>query len=686
MTNPFLSKFNTPFNSIPFDKLKVEHFLPAIEEGINQGLSEIDLIIQNTESPTFENTIEALEKVGSLLDLVSTTFYNLNSAETSKDMQVLAKEISPKLSDYSNDIILNDHLFKRIELVYEEKEKLVLSPEQITLLEKTYKSFKRNGSKLNADEKEQLRAIDKELSQLTLAFSENVLTENNSYELVITNRNDLSGLPEGIIEAAKITAKEKGKENAWVFTLDFPSYGPFMMYSDNRPLKEQLFKAYGSKAFKNNEYDNQIIIKRIVELRHSRAVLLGYKSHADFVLEERMAEFPTKVRSFLQNLLDYALPSAKEELKELTNYSKLLGGPDELKKWDVPYYSEKLKKEKFSIDDELLRPYFKLENVIEGVFTSAKKLYGLSFIKRSDIPIYHKDVTTYEVKNENNEFVALFYADFFPRAGKRQGAWMTSYINQKIENGNNIRPHVSIVCNFTKPTESKPSLLTFNEVTTLFHEFGHALHGMCANGQYGSITGTNVYWDFVELPSQIMENWCYEKECLDLFAKHYETGNSIPSEYIQKIIDSSNFQSGLATIRQIGLATLDMAWHSQEPSSDKSVKEFEQQVITKTDLISPVSETCTSCSFSHIFSGGYSSGYYSYKWAEVLDADAFEAFKEKGIFNKEVAHAFYKNILSAGGSEHPAILYKRFRGRDADPKALLRRAGLVEKTMIKTCN
>jgi peptidyl-dipeptidase Dcp len=373
------------------------------------------------------------------------------------------------------------------------------------------------------------------------------------------------------------------------------------------------------------------------------------------------------------------LPFAKEELEELKSYIKANNGPEDLKKWDIPYYAEKLKKEKFAIDDELLRPYFKLENVIAGVFETAKKLYGLTFVQRNDIPLYHKDVTTYEVKNAKGEFLAVFYADFFPRAGKRQGAWMTSFVNQKMENGVNVRPHVSIVCNFTKPTESKPSLLSFDEVTTLFHEFGHALHGMCANGQYGSISGTSVYWDFVELPSQILENWCYEKECLDLFAKHYETGEAIPADYIQKIVDSSNFQSGLATIRQIGLATLDMAWHSQNPKDITNVKDFEMSVTSKTDLMPSVPETCTSCSFSHIFPGGYSSGYYSYKWAEVIDADAFEAFKEKGIFNQEVATAFYKNILSAGGSEHPSILYKRFRGREADPKALLRRSGLIKE-------
>lgn len=677
MNNPFFTEFNTPFNTIPFDKIKEEHYLPAIEEGIKQGKADVDAIVNNPEAPTFSNTIEALEKSGELVDLVSTTFFNLNSAETNKEIQALAKEISPKLTDYSNDIKLNEDLFKRVEAVYFTKKDLNLNPEQTTLLENTYKGFVRNGAKLNAEQKEKLRELDKELSNLTLTFGEHVLAENNAFEMVISNAADLKGLPESTIEAARITAKEKGKENAWVFTLDFPSYGPFMTYSENRELKEQLFKAYGSKAFKGNKYDNQEIVKRISNLRHERANLLGYESHAAFVLQERMAESPDKVKKFLNDILDSALPFAQKELEELKQYSKKLNGPEDLKKWDVSYYAEKLKKEKFAIDDELLRPYFKLENVIQGVFETAQKLYGLSFVQRNDIPVYHKDVTTYEVKNGAGEFMAVFYTDYFPRSGKRQGAWMTSYKNQKTVNGINHRPHVSIVCNFTKPTESKPSLLTFNEVTTLFHEFGHALHGMCANGQYGSLTGTSVYWDFVELPSQIFENWCYEKECLDLFAKHYETGEKIPEDYIKRIKDSANFQSGLATIRQIGFGLLDMAWHAQKTNGLANIKEFEMSAIAKTDLLPPVAETCTSCSFSHIFPGGYSSGYYSYKWAEVLEADVFEAFKEKGVFNKEVANSFLKNILSAGGSEHPAILYRRFRGRDADPKALLRKAGLV---------
>ncbi len=676
--NPFLDKIITPFNTFPFNKITIEHYLPALKKGISIGKKEVEAIVQNAEVPTFENTIEALEKSGSLADAVSTVFFNMNSAETNDAIQALAQEISPLLTEYANDILLNEGLYKRIEAVYNNLADFNLGPEQKTLLEKTYKSFVRNGARLDAKQKEQLRAIDKEMSQLALTFGENVLAESNAYELVITDKADLAGLPEGVIEAAAIVAKDKGHDGQWIFTLDYPSYIPFITYADNRILREQIFKAFASKAFKGNERDNQFNVKRIAQLRHDRAELLGYTSHAAFVLEERMAESPSNVFTFLDNLFENALPFAKEELAELTIFAKSKGGPDALKRWDVPYYSEKLKKEKFSIDDELLKPYFKLEYVINGVFDTASKLYGLTFEKRTDIPVYHEDVITYEVKDAAGKHLAVFYADFFPRPGKRQGAWMTSYKDQKMDNGTDQRPHVSIVCNFTKPTASKPSLLTFNEVTTLFHEFGHALHGMLARGRYASLSGTHVFWDFVELPSQILENWCYEKECLDSFAKHYETGDSIPEEYIQKIKASANFHSGLATIRQVGLGYLDMAWHRKDPGTITSVKEFEMQTTSKTDLFPPVEESSTSCAFSHIFQGGYSSGYYSYKWAEVLDADAFEAFKEKGIFNKTVADAFLKNVLSAGGSEHPAILYRRFRGRDADPKALLRRAGLMK--------
>ncbi len=678
MNNPFLTKNTAPHETFPFEQLKNEHYLPALEAGIQQGKEDIEAITSNPAVANFENTIAALDNSGEILELLSNIFFNLHEAETSEELQDLATEISPKLTEFGNDIMLNEALFQRVEAVYLNKANENLTVEQTTLLDKTYKGFVRNGSKLNDTDKEKLREIDKELATTTLLFGQNVLAESNEYKLVITDASLLSGLPEGVIEAAALTAKEKGHDNAWVFTLDYPSYIPFVTYSDQRKLREEMFLAFGSKAFKGNERDNSAIIKKIALLRHQRANLLGYASHADFVLEERMAKNPTTVFAFLEDILVNALPFAKEELAELTAYSKSIGGPDELKRWDVAFYAEKLKKEKFSIDDELLKPYFKLENVIDGVFITAQKLYGLSFKQSNDIEVYHKDVTAYEVTNEAGEYVSMLYMDFFPRAGKRQGAWMTVFKNQKRINGVDVRPHISIVCNFTKPTASKPSLLTFNEVTTLFHEFGHALHGMCANGTYGSITGTSVYWDFVELPSQVLENWCYEKECLDLFAKHYETGAAIPEEYIQKITESANFQSGLATIRQIGLGRLDMAWHSADPSNIGDVKAFELNATAATDLYHAVKETSTSCSFSHIFQGGYSSGYYSYKWAEVIDADAFEAFKEKGIFNKEVAKSFHDNVLAAGGSEHPSILYRRFRGRDADPKALLRREGLIK--------
>ncbi|MBP6458998.1 MAG: M3 family metallopeptidase [Crocinitomicaceae bacterium] len=676
--NPFLNTLETPFETFPFEKLNAEHYLPALEEGIKQGKADIDIIVNNTQAPNFDNTIAALDNSGKLLDTVSNIFFNLHEAETNEALQNLAKEISPKLTEFGNDIMLNEVLFKRVETVYLNRSTENLTAEQTTLLEKTYKSFVRNGSKLNDDAKAKLREIDTTLATTCLTFGEHVLAESNDYQLVINDKSLLSGLPEGTVEAAKLTAKEKGLDDAWVFTLDYPSYIPFVTYSDQRKLREEIFLAFGSKAFKANERNNSEVIKKIALLRHQRANLLGYASHADFVLEERMAKNPTTVLTFLDEILIHALPAAKEELTELEAFSQSIGGPVKLERWDVPYYAEKLKKEKFAIDDELLKPYFKLENVIDGVFQTAGKLYNLTFELNNSIEKYHPEVMTYEVKNTSNEHVAVLYMDFFPRAGKRQGAWMTSFRNQKIENGKNVRPHISIVCNFTKPTENKPSLLTFNEVTTLFHEFGHALHGMCANGTYGSITGTSVYWDFVELPSQILENWCYEKECLDLFAKHYETGEAIPEEYIQKIVDSANFQSGLAAIRQIGLGKLDMAWHKADPSGITDIKQFELDTTAQTDLYPTVKETSTSCSFSHIFQGGYSSGYYSYKWAEVIDADAFEAFKEKGIFNQEVAQSFYKNILSAGGSEHPSILYRRFRGRDADPKALLRREGLIK--------
>ena len=675
--NPLLAPFDTPFNTAPFSKIKEEHYLPAIREAIKLAKEEIEVIKSNSEAPSFENTIEALETVGGLLNKVSDIFFNINSAETNDEIQKLAQEISPLLSAYSNDILLDDELFARVKAVYDLKDGLTTTNEGSTLLDKTYKGFVRNGALLENNNKERLREIDKTLAQLSLKFGEHVLAETNAYALVLDNEADLQGLPESFVETAAQTAKEKGHEGKWVITLDHPSYGPFMTYADNRALREKLFLAFSRRAFEKNKNDNRDIVLEMVGLRKERANLLGYKTHADFVLERRMAESPDKVFDFLNNLLSQALPVAREELQELTAYAQQNGGPDPLQRWDFAYYAEKLKKEKFSIEDELLKPYFKLENVVEGVFQVANRLYGLNFEERNDIDKYHPDVTTYEVTNEHGEHVAIFYADFFPRPGKRNGAWMTSYQGQCKSSVKNQRPHASIVCNFTKPTSSKPSLLTFNEVTTLFHEFGHALHGMLADGRYESLSGTHVYWDFVELPSQVLENWCYEKESLDLFAKHYETGEKIPEVYVQRIKDSANFNEGLATIRQLGFALLDMAWHTTEPETIRDVADFENEILQQTNLFPTVSGINMSCAFGHIFQGGYSSGYYSYKWAEVLDADAFEYFKEKGIFNREVAHLFQKHILSAGGSEHPMILYKRFRGKEPSPRALLKRAGIL---------
>lgn len=674
--NPLLEKFSTPFDTPPFDKIKNDHFLPAIQECIKSAKKDITEI-KKVGSPTFENTIVALDRAGERLNIVSSVFFNLNSAETNAEIQQLAQEISPMLTAYGNDILLDQELFKAIEKVYLQKEDLNLSPEQMTLLDKTYKSFIRNGANLSDEHKTKLREIDRALSKLSLTFGENVLAETNKYELLIADESKLDGLPEDIREAAAQTAEEKGKGGKWMFTLAFPSYIPFMTYIKDRELRKELFIAYNTKACKGDELDNKNNIHEMLRLKNERANLLGYKSHADFVLEERMAKSATKVMAFLEDLLEKAKPKAQEEIQELTAFAYELDGLEKLEKWDIAFYAEKLKKKKYAIDDELLRPYFQLENVVKGVFQTAELLFGITFKQNHDIPKYHPDVTTYEVLDSNNNHVAVFYADFFPRAGKRNGAWMTSYRGQKIVNGNEVRPHVSIVCNFTKPTKTKPSLLTFNEVTTLFHEFGHALHGMLARGNYESLTGTSVYWDFVELPSQILENWCYEKECLDHFAKHYETGEKIAENLVVKIKQASNFHQGYQTVRQISLGLLDMAFHGTDPEKIKDIPEFEKEVMSKTKLLPEVESTMMSTSFSHIFQGGYAAGYYSYKWAEVLDADAFELFLEKGVFDKETAKSFHDNILAAGGTEHPSILYKRFRGREPQPDALLKRAGLV---------
>jgi peptidyl-dipeptidase Dcp len=669
------STFNTKHNTAPFSQIKLEDYKPAFIENIAEAKAEIDAITTNSEAPTFENTIVALDFSGEQLDRLSSIFFNLNSAETCDEMQKIAQEVSPLLTEFSNDIALNEDLFKRVKAVYDQKDSLTLTKEQATLLDKKFKGFSRNGALLNEDDKLKLREIDTELAKIKLTYGENVLAETNNYQLHITNEADLKGLPDGAKEMAASLAKSKELEG-WVFTLDFPSYLPFVTYVENRELRKEIAIAAGKKSFQDNEFDNKENVKRIVELRHKRANLLGYKSHSDFVLEERMAQNPEKVLSFLNDLLEKAKPASQKEFAQLTAFAKELDGIDQLEKWDGAYYSEKLKQKLFNFDDEILKPYFKLENVLNGAFTIAEKLFGITFKEVFDIDKYHEDVQTFEVLDFERKLVAIFYSDFFPRKGKRNGAWMTSYKSQAVKNGINERPHVSIVCNFTPPTETKPSLLTFNEVTTLFHEFGHALHGMLANTTYPSLSGTSVYWDFVELPSQVMENWCYEPEALALFAKHYETGEIIPQEYVEKIKESASFLEGMATLRQLSFGILDMTYHGKSQTI-ADVKAFERQAMEGTSLYPDVEENCMSTSFSHIFQGGYSSGYYSYKWAEVLDADAFAYFQEKGIFNKEVATKFKDNVLSKGGTELPMELYKKFRGQEPKADALLKRAGLI---------
>lgn len=668
--------FYTPFQTAPFSKIKTEDFLPAVIKAINEAKAEIDAITSNPDKPNFHNTIEALEFSGQQLDRITSIFFNLNAAETNDDIQKTAQEISPLLSEFSNDITLNLDLFQRIKEVYKQKEALKLTKEQQTLLDKKYKSFSRNGANLKDEDKLKLREIDKKLSSLKLKFGENVLADTHNYELHITDANDLEGLPDGAMEAARQLAESKEKE-AWIFTLDYPSFIPFMTYAKNQELRRELAIAAGKKGFQKNENNNENIVLEIAKLRHQRANLLGYKTHAHFVLEERMAKSPEAVSEFLNDLLEKAKPAALKEFEELQLFAKQTEGIEILRKWDSAYFAEKLKQQRFNLDDELLKPYFKLENVIDGVFKISEKLYDLHFEQVNNIDTYHEDVKTYLVKFGNGELAAIFYADFFPRKGKRNGAWMTSYKPQYVSNGINERPHISIVCNFTKPTKTKPSLLTFNEVTTLFHEFGHALHGMLANTTYPSLSGTSVYWDFVELPSQILENWCYEKDALAIFARHYDTNEPIPMDFIERIKAAATFHQGLQTLRQLSFGILDMNWHGIDPSHIANVKQHELEAFKDTNLFPDVTENCMSTSFSHIFQGGYSSGYYSYKWAEVLDADAFEYFKEQGIFNSEVAGKFKNFVLSQGGTEDPMTLYIKFRGQEPKPEALLKRAGLL---------
>lgn len=672
--NPLLKAFTNRDNAIPFDQIKVEHYLPALDAAIAMSKERLEKV--KKAPATFENTMVGLESSSEPVDRIASIYGNLEVAHADEALQALAKDIYPKLSEFSSDVSLDPEIFGKVRELYNQRASLKLNQEQDRLLEKSYLSFVRNGAQLDEKGKERLRAIDQELSVLAPQFSENVLKATNAFELWVTDKAQLAGLPEGAIEAAAADAKAKNREGAWLFTLQAPSYIPLLTYASDRGLREKMWHAYNSRSFKDS-FDNQENIKKTIALRDERAKLLGFKSHADYILAERMAKNPGTVQNFLGGLLDASKKAAQRDLDEVIAFAKDTDGLTDFKPWDFGYYSEKLKEKKYAFNEEDLRPYFKLENVVDGVFQHAQKLYGLKFKELTDVPKYHPEVNAYEVTDSAGGYVGLFYTDFFPRETKKGGAWMTNFRDQGLWDNKVLRPHVSIVCNFTKPTPTKPSLLTYDEVRTLFHEFGHALHGMLSNCTYRSLSGANVYWDFVELPSQIMENWVTEKEGLDLFARHYETGAPIPADLMSKLKRAQQFQAGWACLRQLQFALLDMKWHSTDPKSITDVDQFETDATAVTRLLPKIPGTNTSVAFSHIFPGGYSAGYYSYKWAEVLDADAFEFFKEKGLFDPEVARSFKENILSRGGTEHPMELYKRFRGREPDPNALLRRDGLI---------
>lgn len=680
--NPFLHyfqthSFQTRDEAIPFDKIQADDFIPALDFAIKQAQTRLKAIKANKETPNFENTILALEMASEGIETVSGTYHNLFSAEASEELQSLARDISQRVAAYSSEVSLDPELFAKIEVVYKSLASLNLDVEQTRLVEKFFNDFSRNGALLDSEKKERLRKIDQELAALAPDFAENNLKATNAFQLVINNKSDLLGLPDSAIEMASIEAQNRNLSGSWVFTLDAPSYIPFMQYSSNRELRRKLWTAYNSRCFKD-KFDNSNNTLKIVKLRDQRAKLLGYASHAEFVLEERMAKDSKSVLDFLNRLLGPSKKAADRDMAELRAFKKTMDGSDDVQPWDFAFYSEKLKEKKYRYNEEELRPYFKLENVVEGVFEHGRRLYGLNFRELQDVPVYHPDVRAYEVREEKTQkYIGLFYTDFFPRPTKKPGAWMTLFREQGQWSGQVRRPHVSIVCNFTKPTPTKPSLLTYDEVQTLFHEFGHALHGLLSSCNYRTLAGTNVYWDFVELPSQIMENWVREKEGLDVFARHYQTGEAIPQEMVDKIRKAQLFQSGYYSMRQLGFAFLDMAWHNGKYNSTDTVEQFENKALDGLRVLPKVEGTNTSVSFAHIFAGGYSAGYYSYKWAEVLDADAFEYFREKGLFSREVADKFKNNILAKGGTEHPMELYKKFRGREPDPNALLRRDGLM---------
>lgn len=676
--NPFFENIHTPHDTVPFDRIAVEHYAPAIRRGIECQNEEIDTIVNNLEPANFHNTILALEKSGQLLHRVEVVFDNLLNAETNDAMQELAKELMPLLSEHANNITLNERLFERVKTAYEHRNNESLTAEQRKLTEDTYEGFVRSGANLQGADKEKYRELSRQLSLLTLQFSENNLKETNDYQLVLTDEAQLKGLPQSAIDAAAETAREKQQEG-WVFTLHAPSYVPFLTYAADRDLRKEIYMAYNTKCTHANACNNLDIVKQLVNTRLALAQLLGYKDYATYKLERRMAQNSANVYHLLDQLLEAYKPTAQKEYAEVQALAREEQGADfTLMPWDWGYYSQKLKDRKFNLNDEMLRPYFELENVKKGVFGLATRLYGITFQKNPDIPVYHKDVEAFDVFDKDGSFLAVLYTDFHPREGKRSGAWMTSYKEQWIDEktGENSRPHVSLVMNFTKPTQDKPALLTFGEVETFLHEFGHSLHGMFANTTYASLSGTNVYWDFVELPSQFMENFAVEKEFLHTFARHYQTGELIPDELVQRIVDSRNFNAAYACLRQVSFGLLDMAWYTRTTPFEGDVMAYEKQAWARAQILPSVEGTCMSTQFSHIFAGGYSAGYYSYKWAEVLDADAFSLFKKQGIFDQKTAFSFRENILSRGGTEHPMTLYKRFRGQEPTIDALLIRNGI----------
>jgi len=677
MKNPLLTESSAPFGAPQFDKIENEHYLPAFEAGIAEAKAEIDAIIANEEEPTFANTIEAMEYAGETLNNVAGIFYNLMEANTNEQMQTIAEQISPMLTEYEMYVSLNPVLFEKVKAVYEKRNELGLDQDQMKLLEDNYKGFVRGGANLSDEDKELYSKWSEELSLTTLQFSKNVLAATNAYVLNITDEADLAGLPEFVRTMAAETAAEKGLEG-WAFTLDAPSYSPFLKYSEKRDLRKQIWTAYNTRAI-GGEFDNTEIVRKIVDLRIKIANILGYETYADYALETRMAKDRKTVTEFIMNLLEPSLPYAKKDVADVFAYAKKNGFEgDRLESWDFSYWSEKYQQAEYSLSAEELKPYFQLESCIDAVFGLASRLYGISFQELDNVPVYHEDVKVYEVKDADGSHLALFYADFFPRASKRGGAWMTEFRGQSIKDGVEKRPFISIVCNFTKPTADAPALITHDELTTFLHEFGHALHGIFAQGRYGSLTGTNVSRDFVELPSQIMENWAFEPEYLNSFAKHYQTGEPIPAELIEKIVAAKNYLAGYAQVRQLHYGLLDMSWHTLTALPSESTVEFEKKALAPYAVMPAVEGTAFSGSFSHIFSGGYSAGYYSYKWAEVLEADAFSLFKEKGIFNTDVAASFRENILSKGGAQDEAVIYRNFRGHDPQPEALMKKLGLTK--------